>query len=253
MEYAKAKEMIEITMFPLDTLRNQRKISVSIIDTGFLCVPNYARLYTPNESKGHFHGNRVLDVFTSPDKSHPIQGLTLNLAATGPAPDYSRLIYSINSLPESDLISISICWKDDNQELLSALMKKARVVVAPCENKEQIYPARYRCKNMVVCCDDTSKSAHYCIKPRKEYNGSSYAVPAIARLLCYTDNLDKLDYTKDCIDISDLFSSRKNQFSLTNDIVVLNCKHCHQTLKNKNFSPMQSMPDNCPYCGMRLK
>ena len=245
--------MIEITRFPLDTLRNQRKISVSIIDTGFLCVPNYARIYTPNESKGHFHGNRVLDVFTSPDKSHPIQGLTLNLAATGPFPSYSQLIYSINSLPESDLISISICWKDNNQELLSTLMKKASVIVVPCENKEQIYPARYKCKNMVVCCDDMTKMAQYCIKPRKEHIGSSYAVPAIARLLCYTDNLDKLDFTKDCIDVADLFAPRKNQSALSNDIVMLNCKYCHQTLKNKNFSLMQSMPDSCPYCGMRLK
>ena len=245
----------EIKNFPIDALADKGQgISVSIVDTGFAKVPRYAKLFTPNPSSGHYHGNRVLSVFTAPDNKFPLAGLTLNLGATGPEPDYGRLIYSIKSLPESDILSLSVCWKDDNPKLLEAMFEKARVIVAPCENGLQVYPARYADEKIVVCCDNPQKNAKYCISPRSAYNGSSYAVPAIARLLCHERNLDKLNYNGECIDVQALFASTEKAVHIPDaEIRILHCPYCHRTLKNKNYTPMQAMPDDCPYCGNKLK
>jgi len=244
-----------IKRFPIGALADiGQSVSVSIVDVGFAKIPRYARLFTSNPSSGNYHGNRVLSVFTAPDQRFPLSGLTLNLAATGVSPDYDRLVYSIKSLPESDIISISMCWRDDVPKLLEAMFEKARMVVAPCENGLQIYPARYADEKIVVCSDNPERNARYCISPRKEYNGSSYAVPAIARLLCHASNLDSLDYDAECIDAHELFADTQKAIRLNGgEIKILHCPHCHRTLKNKNYTPMQELPSECPYCGNGLK
>lgn len=245
----------EIKNFPIDALIDKgQSISVSIVDTGFAKMPKYAKLFTPNPSSGHYHGNRVLSIFTAPDNKFSLTNLTLNLGATGPEPDYERLIYSIKSLPESDILSLSVCWKDDNPKLLEAMFERAKIIVAPCENGLQVYPARYADEKIVVCCDNPQKNARYCISPRSAYNGSSYAVPAIARLLCHERNLDKLDYGGECIDVQALFASTEKAMHIPDaEIKILHCPYCHRTLKNKNYTPMQTLPDDCPYCGNKLK
>lgn len=245
----------EIKKFPINRLVDKgQSIKVSIVDTGFARIPKYAKLFTSNSSSSHYHGNRVLSIFTAPDSSFPLAGLTLNLAATGPHPDYHHLIYSIKSLPESDILSLSMCWKDNVPKLLEAMFEKSKVVVAPCENGLQVYPARYADEKIVVCCDNPQKNARYCIFPRNEYNGSSYAVPAIARLLCYTSNLNELNYSGECIDVQKLFASTEKAIHISDaEIKILHCPYCHRTLKNKNHTPMQILPNDCPYCGNKLR
>ena len=228
-------------------------VSVSIVDTGFSSIPQYARLLTDNPSSTHFHGNRVLSVFTAPDQKYPLSGLSLNLAATGINPGYEELIYSIKSLPKSDILSLSMCWRRPNAELLSAILEKADTIVVPCEGEGLPYPARHRLENAIVCCDDLSKQANYCIRPRAIYSGSSYAVPAIARLLCYSKTLGNISGNgPKSVSVLDLFAG-KVASTQSASVQVLHCPFCHCTLKHRSSAPMSSMPENCPYCGMQLK
>ena len=94
-------------------LNNNNRISVSIIDSGFYNIPEYATIYGFNKNPSHYHGNRVLSIFRALDKKYPISNLKLNLSCYDSKDDYSGLFNAIYKLPESDILSISISWKED--------------------------------------------------------------------------------------------------------------------------------------------
>lgn len=89
----------------------KEKITVSIIDSGFYKIPEYAKIYGFNKNPTHQHGNRILSIFTALDKTYPIDNLSLNLSCYNPADGYGGLLFAIEKLPDSDILSMSISWK----------------------------------------------------------------------------------------------------------------------------------------------
>ena len=66
-------------------LKNERAISVGIIDSGFAYIPKYAQLHGLNTNYNHRHGNRILSIFSALDKEYPLPNLKLHLVCYNPS------------------------------------------------------------------------------------------------------------------------------------------------------------------------
>lgn len=229
-----------------------RKISVSIVDGGFNGIPQYARIWGGNPYPGHQHGNRILSIFTALDKAHPLQNLELNLSCYDPKTKYDGLAKALGMLPKTDILSISMAWKDDIPEIKELLREKAGIVLAPVPNDPKAaYPSSY--KFTVKCSDSHGTVADYCISPFPEWKGSSYAVPAMARLLCYGNG----PWINTGIPILDLFSQCKKVIPgsahIEKGIPLLKCPHCARRLVNPmTHAYYAEKPEKCPYCSRPL-
>ncbi|MBO7092149.1 MAG: hypothetical protein J6W23_10215, partial [Victivallales bacterium] len=109
---------MNIVSVPVSFLRDTgRNVSVSIVDSGFSSIPPYAHLFGRNPNPTHPHGNRVLSVFSAMDERFPIHGMKLNLSCYHTKDGYDGLKYAIGILPRSDILSLSLSWKEDNSKL----------------------------------------------------------------------------------------------------------------------------------------
>lgn len=226
----------------------KQKISVSIIDSGFKNIPSYAKLYGLNKNPDHQHGNRILSIFTALDKKYPISGLSLNLSCYNSNDGYLGLLNAIQRLPYSDILSISISWKDDNKEIYHALKQKANIICVPYSiGSSTPYPALYN--EMITCSNTNNDYANYSICPNPDWSGNSYAVPAIARLLCYND---KIVNDKNGIKIKELFNIQPIVYEEKKIIKELSCPFCKRILRTKFHTLMIQKPEYCPYCGEKI-
>ena len=232
---------------------HDRPVSVSIIDSGFSHIPKYAKIYGYNNSINHGHGDKVLSVFTALDKNFPLPNLTLNLVSYNPNTEYQGLIKALKSLPHADILSISIAWKQHNQEVKELLFEKADKICVPfSKNGETPYPSLY--ENVITCSYTDNTEADYSINPVNEYKGNSFAVPAIARLLASDVKLQNNKYGITILDLFKYYNSLKFE---TNDINIgvklLSCPYCNNKLRSKYYTPLKEYPEKCPYCGRKLK
>jgi hypothetical protein len=76
-------------------LKNEKPVSVSIIDSGFSNIPSYAKIYGMNLQPYHNHGNRVLSIFRALDEQFPLPNLTLNLSCYDVNTNYEGLIQAL--------------------------------------------------------------------------------------------------------------------------------------------------------------
>ena len=237
-------------------LKNQNPVSVGIIDSGFSKMPKYAKLYGINSIPDYPHGNRILSIFSALDKDYPIPNLKLHLVCYNPKKEYEGLINALKLIPHVDILSISLSWRDDNPELKKLLFQKADKICVPfTKNKpDLIYPSVY--EGVINCFNGENINADYSINPVKQYKGNSYAVPAIARLLAY--NID-IKNDNNGMNIHELFRNYNNPFIQDAKIDEnktensSTCKYCLRTIRTKNHTLVQQLPERCPYCGNRLR
>ena len=112
-------------------LDDGRTVSVAMIDSGFSSIPEYATMHGSNNASGVKHGNRVLSIFTAPDKMFPLTGMRLHLACYNPMTGYDGLVWAVGILPKCDILSVSMSWKDNVDELRVAIGRKFGMVCAP--------------------------------------------------------------------------------------------------------------------------
>lgn len=233
-----------------------RRISVSIVDSGFSAIPAYATLHGRNPMPGHRHGNRVLSIFTAPDKLYPIAGLELHLACHAPNGGYASLERALSMLPKTDIMSLSLSWGNDIPELRNLLLSKADMIFVPFTNGTGLpYPSSY--DGVMTCSDHDDRLAKYCAKPIPAWNGLSYAVPAIARLAAHSPELLAGNaggsMPADSIPLHELFSPASGSVQETKakpSGAPFTCGSCKRTLRNPDHSLMAERPVRCPYCGM---
>lgn len=232
-------------------------VSVGIIDGGFRSIPRYARIHGTNPSPGHIHGNRVLGVFRSPDAKRPIPMMELHLACVGDDGGYDALLRAINFLPRCDIVSISLAWKEDRQDIREALLSKAGTIVAAYpSNSKRPYPAAWG-GNVVTCSQTDNPSADFSIDPRPLYKGNSYAVPAIARLLAYGQ---APRHEPGGVPVQEFFPPVAYSGDQSNTVSLpelyaktpATCPWCHEALFDDSGMRLRSIPDRCPYCGRAL-
>ena len=230
-----------------------QSISVSIVDSGFQSIPPYAKIYGDNPRPSHPHGNRILSIFTAPDGKHPLSGLKLNLACYNPNDGYKGLAAALRALPQADMLSLSMAWKEDDETVKRLMLEKARTIFVPAlRDVSTPFPSSYA---FVTTCanGDGYPGADYSIVPRPEWQGNSYAVPAVARLYCYGDIMP---WTTG-IGASILFKESSRETAQAEPPAaakaILTCPHCKRTLRDrKTFVLITEKPEKCPYCGRRI-
>lgn len=245
---------MNISFVPEAFLANNRRIvSVSIIDSGFSFIPSYAKLYGSNPNPSYPHGNRILSIFTALDEKYPLDHLKLNLACFNPSDKYKGLIAALEQLPKSDILSLSLSWKDDNETIKRLLQEKADIVLVPYPNKakDAMYPSSYEFTRK--CMNANSGDVDYAICPNIDWKGNSYAVPAMARLLCYGE----MTTFDNGILVDQLFlSCRNGKKSIViekNVDEILICPYCRRTLRDPRTKAfLKKIPKICPYCGRNI-
>lgn len=227
-----------------------RVVSVAMVDSGFSSIPAYARIYGPNPHPDHQHGNRMLSIFTAPDAAYPLSGLSLSLSCYNGG-GYGALANALRALPDSDVLSISLAWRDDVPEIRDLLQSKAGRVVVPTPNNFSLpYPSSY--SFTVKCCNGRNPNADYCISPRPGWKGNSYAVPAIARLMCHGD----IDGCLGDIPVEEVFGGMPAGPAPAPESppVLSSCPWCGTTLRDpKTYVLFARTPEKCPYCRRTLK
>lgn len=224
---------------------NGKHVSVAIVDSGFTTLPSYSKLYGPARVFDTTHGDRILSIFTALDREHPISKMELSLACYNPHTRYDGLAKALELLPPSDILSISMSWKDNNDDVRNLLESKFRTVCVPWSGEDLPYPAAY---GFTTTCSDTdNRLADWCIRPNSDWKGNSYAVPAVARILAYGNGMPD-STVGESVDIPTLFSDCKNGVP---EVVVKKidrypCPHCDRGLVIEHGTAL------CPYCGLPL-
>lgn len=253
---------MNIVFVPVPFLKDHgRPVSVSIVDSGFSSIPSYARVFGRNPNPSHPHGNRVLSIFTALDAQFPIGKLSLNLSCYHTKDGYEGLEYAIGLLPESDILSLSLSWKDDNRKLQGLLFKKASIVLAADgAGTSRPYPSAYG--GIQSCASYSSTGGVFSICPVPQWRGNSYAVPAIARLMAYGSDgrlWDDGEHLNDAhIRVQDLFSGAirgiqmKERTFDDRPSAVITCRHCLRVIRDEKNELVSKPPSKCPYCGWRF-
>ncbi len=233
-----------------------RAVSVAIIDSGFSRMPSYATMHGANGMAGAVHGSRILSIFTAFDKSHPIANMTLHLSCYNPMTGYEGLKTAIRILPECDILSISMSWKDDSVEIRSMLRDKFKTVCVPYSaNTSLLYPASY--EFTTTCSNLFNQMADYCIQPNPEWRGNSYAVPAVARLFAhgYFDRDSSTDEARIVKPVQDEFAECRNGITVKEDAGshagIMICPSCHRYMRSRKTNGLIVLDTGtpCPYCG----
>lgn len=227
-------------------------VSVAIIDSGFPRIPAYAKVYGANYRSSIGHGDRILSIFTALDERHPLSGLKLNLACYSTSMGYGGLINALKMLPESDILSISISWRDDNEEIRSLIERKFKIICVPYSDSSIPYPGAYGFT--ITCSNVENPHANYCIRPHGAWRGNSYAVPAIARLMCYGIDLNHV--SNEGVLVEELFGNCVNGVKETKTYKPGKqlCQHCHRYMRDpKTHGYIVIENGTCPYCGFPLK
>lgn len=232
---------------------DNKPVSVSIIDSGFSYIPSYGKIYGYNDTTNCKHGDKVLSVFTALDLCYPIKNLTLNLVSYNAKTEYRGLIKALNLLPQSDILSISIAWKEDKEQIKKLLFEKANIICVPYSKKSEIpYPSLY--EGVITCSYINNPDADFSISPINQFKGNSFAVPAIARLLAYGHGLVSNNHG---IPIIDLFSQYDKLKNINKNINMtcnfIKCFSCKKKLRSKYNTFLTQIPEKCPYCGAKLK
>ena len=237
-------------------LDDGRTVSVAMIDSGFSSIPKYATMHGSNNASGVKHGNRVLSIFTAPDKMFPLTGMRLHLACYNPMTGYDGLVWAVGILPKCDILSVSMSWKDNVDELRVAIGRKFGMVCAPwSKDKGLPYPGEY---GLAVTCSNTeNENADYCIAPNAGWRGNSYAVPAIARLFAH-GYFDRSD-SGTTLAVDNLFSACKDRVmamtaSHSGQAGIMACPNCHRYMRSMNNGGFIVLERGtpCPYCGSLL-
>lgn len=229
--------------------------SAAIVDGGFRRIPKYATVYGPNPRPDDRHGNRMLSIFRAPDAEFPLDGFSLRLSCYDPKDGYDGLAKALDRLPASDVLSISLAWRDDVPEIRRLLAEKAGLVFVPYPNDRSTpYPAAYPFAR--TCFNGTRDDADYCICPNPEWKGNSYAVPAVARLACH----GTLHPFGIGVPVARIFAgclspaggrppARRGAAA-----GPFMCGWCGRTLVDPvTHRALEEMPESCPYCGRRAK
>jgi len=229
-------------------------VRVGLVDSGFPSVPPYAQVHGALYASRNEHGRRVLSVFTALDGSYPLKGLELHLACYNPSTGYGGLAAALRLLPDCDILSLSLAWKDDSEEVRRLLERKFGAVCVPYSAKLP-YPGKYGFTT--TCSNVDNASAAWSIQPNPEWRGNSYAVPAIARLMAHGVDLKALDGMKDGIPVRELFSGIARTVSAPPKQPAksgkMSCPHCHRYMRSKsNNGFILEESKNCPYCGLPL-
>lgn len=241
-------------------LNIENNVVVSIVDSGFSFIPAHAKLFNTSNTSKIEHGNRILSIFSALDEEYPIRGLKLNLSCYNPTTGYDGLRRAIKVLPHSDILSLSMLWKDNDKGLMSLLLEKADVVLAPfATSSELMYPACYGF--IKTCSNHNNTEADYSICPNRHWVGNSYAVPAMARLLAYGKGTECLTGSGRGMPVHELFkkcSLPEQRKSASNSGAHSSgkkkCPHCHRYIRNPithGFTDVDM--EACPYCGLSLK
>jgi len=228
-----------------------RKTIVGMVDSGFSKLPSYAVLHGAGHQSGTEHGDRVLAVFTALDRKFPLQNLELHLSCYDPKTGYDGLAYALSLLPECDILSISLSWKDDDVRIRSMLSSRFGKVCAPYSWDDLPYPASY--SFVTSCSNGDNPNADWSICPNAEWNGNSYAVPAVARLMAH--GIDKPDHA-DGMPVAELFSDCGKGIAVLGGksrAGKMSCPHCHRFIRNgRTHGFMVTDFESCPYCGLPL-
>lgn len=238
----------------------ENKVEVSIVDSGFSFIPTYAKLFNTSNTGKIEHGNRILSIFSALDEQYPINGLKLNLSCYNPSTGYEGLRNAIGVLPHSDILSLSMLWKENDKALMRLLLEKANIVLVPfATNSELMYPACYGFTK--TCSNYDNNEANFSICPNPNWVGNSYAVPAIARLLAYGKDVECLAGSGRGMVVNDLFkkcSLPEHERGVSNSGIHSSgkkkCQHCHRHIRNPITHGFTDMDvEACPYCGLPLK
>lgn len=241
-------------------LNVENNVVVSIVDSGFSFIPTYAKLFSTSNTGKIEHGNRILSIFSALDEKYPINGLKLNLSCYNPSTGYDGLRNAIKVLPHSDILSLSMLWKDNDKGLMNLLLEKANVVLVPfATSSELMYPACYGFTN--TCSNHNNDEADYSICPNRHWVGNSYAVPAMARLLAYGKGIEFLTGSGKGIAVYELFKKcsllepvRGASNSDAHSFGKKRCPYCHRHIRNSITHGFTSGDiESCPYCGLPLK
>ena len=237
-------------------LDDGRTVSVAMIDSGFSSIPEYATMHGSNNASGVKHGNRVLSIFTAPDKMFPLTGMRLHLACYNPMTGYDGLVGAVGILPKCDILSVSMSWKDNVDELRVAIGRKFGMVCAPwSKDKNLPYPGEY---GLAVTCSNTeNENADYCIAPNAGWRGNSYAVPAIARLFAH--GYFGRSGSGEMLAVDSLFSACKDGVTVmtashSGQAGIMACPNCHRYMRSMNNGGFIVLERGtpCPYCGSLL-
>lgn len=227
-----------------------RDVSVAIVDSGFSVIPSYATLHGERARGSRGHGDRILSIFSSLDWRFPLNGLKLHLACYSPSSGYAGLASALESLPDCDILSISMLWKDDDETTRRLLERKFGKVCCPCSNGLLRHPSSY---GFTLTCSKTERrTADFCIDPNPEWTGNSYAVPAVARLLAHGIDLRN---TGNGIAVQELFAPCRNGVRVKEQDHVpekRKCPHCQRYLRNGRNGFATPKSGICPYCGLPI-
>ena len=230
-----------------------RLVSVAIIDSGFSRLPPYAVLHSQNHVAGTEHGNRILSIFTALDDRRPLGGLSLHLSCYVPSSGYDGLAKALRCLPDCDILSISMSWRDDIDEIRELMKGKFRIVCVPFSADSSLrFPSCY--DFTTTCSNMPDDRADYCIRPNVEWHGNSYAVPAIARLLAYGVPIgDVVGNTG----VGEAFSSCRSGVVVRetpSEAGVMTCGNCHRCMRSPRTHGLVTLEHGapCPYCGHPL-
>ena len=232
-----------------------RRISVALVDSGFSFMPSYAKMHGARGASSSEHGDRILSIFSALDRAHPLSGLELHLSCYNPSSGYDGLARAISILPDADILSISLSWRDDSRRIAELLKRKFGMACVPSARNGMEYPGEY--DFCTSCSDSDDGNADWCIRPNPEWNGNSYAVPAIARLMCYGVRISDL-LSDDGTPVEDVFSDCRNKPSMKNMYGKAGkqvCNHCGRHVRDPKTHGFMVMDAGtpCPYCGFPLQ
>ena len=242
-----------ITSINADLLADHgKKIRVGMVDSGFSLLPSYATLHGTNYHNGTEHGDRMLSIFTALDRKYPLNGLELHVSCYNPQTSYDGLAYSLSLLPDCDILSISMSWKDDDVRVHNMLSTRFGHVCVPYSWDDLPYPASY--DSMITCSNNDNPNADWSICPNQAWKGNSYAVPAIARLLAHGNESPVND--ENGIPVEELFAECKKGVAVVDrksKAGKMSCPHCHRFIRSsKTHGFILTDAEDCPYCGMPL-
>ena len=238
-----------------DILEPAGPVSVALVDGGFGRLPVYASMHTANPDPWHRHGNTVLSVFTAPDGRWPIPGLELHLACFWAGSGVDGVAKAVAALPEVDILSISAAWAEDDRRLEDLLLSRAGTVVCALPHGLSLkYPWSYPGMTAVSAVRDSR--AEFCLSPAEGWTSSSYAAPAVARLLAYGHGIvPRTDGAG--ILVAEIF--RGSALAGTGDAAALvaggrelSCPHCGRKMRGPTGAFLREMPDRCPRCGRAI-
>ena len=230
-----------------------RSVTVGMVDSGFSALPRYATLHGAGYKSGTEHGDRVLSVFTALDRQYPLRNLSLHLSCYNPATGYDGLAYALSLLPDCDILSISLSWKEDDVRVRNMLFSRFGRVCAPFSSDGTPFPAAY--DSVVTCSNIDNPNAAWSVCPNKEWKGNSYSVPAVARLLAH--GIENPANAENGVSIESLFADCAKGVTVIEGSTKagkMACPHCHRFIRSeKTHGFVKTDEEECPYCGMPLK